>query len=91
MKVALFASATLALASAALAQQPSQAQINAIRRSCRADYQAHCAGVPTGGRAALQCLQRNAASLSPPCQNSVAAIGKGGAQPRAATATPRQR
>ncbi len=40
-------------APAALAQQPSRAQIGAIRANCRADYQAHCASVPTGGLAAL--------------------------------------
>ncbi|HJS85890.1 MAG TPA: hypothetical protein VJ779_10560 [Acetobacteraceae bacterium] len=88
MKRLFFAPVALAaaLAGTASAQQPSQAQINAIRQSCRADYQAHCAGVPTGGQAALQCLQRNAASLSPPCQQSVAAIGGGAAPPREAAA-----
>ncbi len=92
MKVSFFVSAALAataLAGVASAQQPSQAQLNAIRQSCRADYQAHCATVPTGGQAALQCLQQNAASLSPPCQQSLAAIGGGGGTPpRAAMAAP---
>ncbi len=91
MKASFFASVALAaaaLAGTASAQQPSQAQLNAIRQSCRADYQAHCAGVPTGGQAALACLQQNAASLSPPCQQSLAAISGGGAPPRAATAAP---
>jgi hypothetical protein len=59
------------------AQQPSQA--DAIRQSCRGDYQAHCAGVPTGGAAALQCLQRNLPSLSPVCQSAVSATEAGGA------------
>jgi hypothetical protein len=36
----------------ALAQQPTEAQINAIRQACRADYQTYCASVPTGGSAA---------------------------------------
>jgi cysteine rich repeat protein len=91
MKALLFASAAFAitaLAGAASAQQPTQAQANAIRQSCRADYQAHCASVPTGGQAALACLQQNAASLSPPCQQSLAAIGGGGAPSRAAPAAP---
>ena len=61
------------LASGALAQQPTQAQANAIRQSCRSDYQAHCASVPTGGSAALQCLKDNLASLSPGCQGAVGA------------------
>jgi hypothetical protein len=60
------------------AQQPTQAQANAIRQSCRADYQSHCASVPTGGSAALACLQQNASSLSPPCQQALAAVGGGG-------------
>jgi hypothetical protein len=58
---------------AADAQQPTQAQANAIRQSCRSDYQAHCASVPTGGTAALQCLQSNVAKLSPACQQAVGA------------------
>ena len=45
----------------ASAQQPTSAQASAIRSACRADYQANCAGVPTGGEAALACLQQNAA------------------------------
>ena len=91
MKASLFASAALAfaaLAGTASAQRPSQAQINAVRQSCRADYQALCAGVPTGGQEALQCLKRNAASASPPCQQSLAAIGGGGAPPNSAMAAP---
>jgi hypothetical protein len=57
------------------AQQPTQAQIIAIRQACRADYQAHCATVPTGGAAALQCLQQNAQSVSAACQHALSAIG----------------
>jgi hypothetical protein len=53
----------------------SSAQANAIRQSCRADYQAYCASVPTGGSAALECLQQNAARLSPSCQQAVGAVG----------------
>ncbi len=64
----------------ASAQQPTQAQASAIRQSCAADYRAHCASVPTGGAAALACLQQNAASVSPSCQRELAAVG-GGAAP----------
>jgi hypothetical protein len=72
------------------AQQPSQAQASAIRQACRADYQAHCASVPTGGSEALNCLKENAASLSSPCQRAVAAVGgtKPSAQGRAPAAAP---
>ncbi|MCC7346483.1 MAG: hypothetical protein IT538_03710 [Variibacter sp.] len=72
-----------------LAQQPSQAQVNAIRQSCRSDYMAHCASVPAGGAAALDCLRQHASSLSAACQQAVNAIqapataakGKGKAAP----------
>jgi hypothetical protein len=74
----------VAFTGAAGAQQPSQAQADAIRQSCRGDYQAHCAGVPTGGSAALQCLQRNLASLSSPCRTAVSAT-EGGSAPSAAS------
>ena len=66
----------------AAAQQPSQAQINAIRAACRGDFQAHCAGVQPGGSAALACLKKNVAALSPACQKAVTAVG-GAAAPAA--------
>ncbi len=73
----------------ALAQQrPTQAQINAIRQSCRSDYQAHCSSVPTGGSAALACLQQNAESLSPACGRAVAAAGGGSAGGGSESAAP---
>jgi hypothetical protein len=73
------------LAGTAAAQQPSQAQVNAVRQSCRGDYQSYCASVPTGGKASLQCLQQHLDVLSPPCHDAVAALG-GGAQSRPAAA-----
>jgi len=73
----------LGAAGAAGAQHPSQAQANAIRQSCRSDYQAHCSSVPTGGAAALQCLQANIASLSPACQSAVGATERGATAPPA--------
>ncbi len=60
------------------AQQPTSAQQAAIRSACRADYQSHCASVPTGGSAALQCLMQNAPSLSPGCQQALSAVQGGG-------------
>jgi hypothetical protein len=69
----LAAMALIAGGKTAAAQQPTQAQADAIRQSCRADYQAHCSNVPTGGSAALQCLRTNLASLSPGCQSAVGA------------------
>jgi hypothetical protein len=62
-----------ALAGPALAQKPTQAQIGAIRQACRSDHQTHCSNVPTGGSAALACLQQNAQSLSAPCQQALGA------------------
>jgi hypothetical protein len=62
------------------AKKPNSAQVAAIRSACRSDYQQNCAGVPTGGAAALSCLQKNKANLSANCQKAVSAAG-GGAAP----------
>jgi hypothetical protein len=76
------------------AKKPSSAQVAAIRSSCRSDYQQNCAGVPTGGAAALNCLEKNKANLSASCQKAVNAVGgtaaptAGGAPADAATASP---
>jgi len=77
---------TLAWAAAVAAQQPTQAQANAIRQACRNDYMAHCSSVPTGGAAALDCLKQNAARTSPKCQQALSAIGGAGGEPTAAPA-----
>jgi hypothetical protein len=71
--------------SAAPAAQPSSAQVAAIRSACRSDYPKVCAGVPTGGAAALQCLEKNKTKLSASCEKAVAAAS-GGAAPAAAPA-----
>ncbi|MFO1325316.1 MAG: hypothetical protein U1F15_14820 [Burkholderiales bacterium] len=85
--------ATMVAALPASAQQPTSAQAGAIRQACRSDYPAVCAGVPTGGQAALACLQQNAASTSPACQQALRAVGGASAAapaaaPRAASAMP---
>jgi len=66
----------------AAAQQPTQAQRDAIRASCRSDFMANCASVTPGGKEALECLLRNQAKLSPACNTAVSAI----AAPKAAPA-----
>src|SRR4030081_2833075 len=58
----------------AFSQAPTDAQRSAIRSECRADYEAHCASVPPGGAASLQCLQKNMSSLSSGCQTAVRAV-----------------
>jgi hypothetical protein len=70
-------------AAAAPAGQPTSAQVSAIRSACRSDYPKVCAGVPTGGAPALQCLEKNKAKLTAGCGKAVAAANGGGA----ATAT----
>jgi hypothetical protein len=75
------------------AKKPSDAQIAAIRSACRSDYQKVCAGVPTGGAAALQCLEKNKSKVSGGCQQAVDAASGGAAAPAAggapaATASP---
>jgi hypothetical protein len=62
---------------AAPPKKPSSAQVAAIRSACRSDYMARCAGVPTGGAAALSCLQQNKSKLSARCQQAVNAVGGG--------------
>jgi hypothetical protein len=78
--------AGLSISTESFAQRPSQAQIGAIRSACQSDYPVHCAGVPAGGAAALQCLQKNVANVSPACQTAVNAAGQKSApkQPTAA-------
>jgi hypothetical protein len=75
----LFAAAT-----PASSQAPTDAQRSAIRSECRADYQAHCASIPPGGMASLQCLQQNMSSLSPGCQGAVRAVEAPAATPNTA-------
>jgi outer membrane biosynthesis protein TonB len=72
---------------ATASKKPSSAQIAAIRSSCRSDYQRACAGVPTGGAAALNCLEKNKAELSPSCRKAVSAASGGGASPAAGGGT----
>jgi hypothetical protein len=76
----------LMLVRPAVAQQPSPEQISAIRSSCRADYQAHCASVQPGGPEALACPKKNIAALSPPCQRAVGNVGAAPAQGSSAAA-----
>jgi len=75
-------------AAAPAAGQPTSAQISAIRSACRSDYPKVCAGVPTGGAPALQCLENNKAKLSAGCEKAVAAAGGAGAAAPAAGAAP---
>ena len=73
-------------AAAPAAGQPSSAQISAIRSACRSDYPKVCAGVPTGGAPALQCLEKNKAKLSAGCEKAVSAASGGAAAPAAGAA-----
>jgi hypothetical protein len=68
------------------AKKPSDAQIAAIRSACRSDYPKVCAGVPTGGAPALQCLDKNKSKVSSGCQQALNATG-GGAAPAAGGAS----
>jgi hypothetical protein len=76
------AAAPKATASTA-AKKPSDAQVAAIRSACRSDYQKVCAGVPTGGAPALQCLEKNKAKVSASCQQAVNAASGGTTAPAA--------
>jgi hypothetical protein len=69
-------------AASTAAKKPTDAQIAAIRSACRSDYPKVCAGVPTGGAPALQCLDKNKSKVSSGCQQALNAAG-GGAAPAA--------
>ena len=80
---------TSAKAASTTPGKPSNAQISAIKANCRSDYPKVCAGVPTGGAAALECLEKNKGKLSAACEKAVAAASGGSAVPAAAsTAAP---
>ena len=90
---AFIVTALFAVATPAFSQAPTDAQRSAIRSECRSDYEAHCASVPPGGAASLQCLQKNMSSLSSSCQAAVRAVeapaaSKAEPAPAAATAKP---
>src|SRR6202140_2465459 len=68
------ATAMFMVATRAFSQAPSEAQRSAIRSERRSDYEAHCASIPPGGAASLQCLQENMSSLSSSCQTAVRAV-----------------
>jgi hypothetical protein len=83
----LVLAAALCGAGQTAAQQPSEDQIAAVKSNCRSDFMAKCWGVPRGGTEAFQCLKKNLASLSAPCQQAVqAAIAA--ATPKAPSAAP---
>lgn len=77
-----------AAAAAPAAPQVTAAQQSAIKSACRSDFMSNCSGVQPGGAAALQCLQKNAARLSPSCQAAVGATMPKQAAIPAAAATP---
>jgi hypothetical protein len=68
----------------AAAQQPTEAQRDAIRAACRSDFIANCSGVQPGGKDAFECLLRNDAKLSPSCRTAVNAAAPKPAEPAAA-------
>src|SRR6202451_4750640 len=71
------------------AQQPTQAQRDAIRAACRSDFMANCSGVQPGGKKAFECLLQNDAKLSASCQAAVNAAAPKPAEVTApATAAP---
>ena len=88
----LVASCFIALSLApTAAQQPTQAQRDALRAACRSDFMADCASVQPGGKEALECLLRNEPKLSPSCRSAVNAIAtpaSGGVAPAPTAATP---
>jgi hypothetical protein len=73
------------------AQQPTEAQRDAIRAACRSDFMANCSDVQPGGKEAFECLLRNDAKLSPSCRTAVNAAAPKPAEPvEPAAAAPAQ-
>ncbi|AVA23107.1 MULTISPECIES: cysteine rich repeat-containing protein [unclassified Rhizobium] len=68
--------------------QPTQAQRNAVKSACRSDFMAQCSGVTPGGSQALACLRQHSATLSPSCQQAVAALGGGASAPAGGAQAP---
>lgn len=74
------------LPTALIAQQPTDAQRNAVRSACRSDFIAQCSGVTPGGMEALNCLQQHDASLSKACRDAISALSGGKKKSEAAPA-----
>ena len=69
--------------------QVTAEQQSAIRANCRSDFMSKCSGVTPGGKEALQCLQKNVATLSSGCKTAVSAtLPKPEPAPAAAAAAP---
>jgi hypothetical protein len=83
--VSLSITAVMMTAASASAQIPTSAQRQALRANCVSDYRANCATVPTGGMAALVCLEEHVDKLSTACKSAVLAAE---GHPAAAAATP---
>jgi hypothetical protein len=71
---------------AAIAQQPTADQRNAVKSACRSDFIAQCSGVSPGGIEALTCLQQHSATLSGSCRTAVSDISS--AKPKSTSITP---
>ena len=61
----------LAALTSTTSAQPTTEQQSAIRSACRSDFMSKCSGVTPGGKDALNCLQKNVASLSTACKTAV--------------------
>ena len=58
------------------AQEPTEAERDAIRSACRSDFMAHCSSVQPGGKEALECLLKNDSQLSASCKSAVSAVAR---------------
>jgi hypothetical protein len=79
---------SLAALTTMAAAQVTPEQQSAIRASCRPDFTSKCSGVTPGGKDALQCLQKNVASLAPACKTAVSATIPAPAAPAAPVPKP---
>lgn len=70
----LLAVALVVSATAASAQQLSRQQLMDLRAACETDLKTLCAGIQPGNGRLAQCLRDNAASVSQPCKDQLAAL-----------------
>ncbi|SKA37318.1 cysteine rich repeat-containing protein [Consotaella salsifontis] len=52
----------------------TRAEARAVKQACEADFRRYCPNVQPGGGRILECLQANAARLTPACHSALTTI-----------------
>jgi len=80
-RLALTALALGLMTGVATAQAPTAEQKKQVQSACAADFKKLCRGVKPGGEEALDCLNKNAGTLSDACWGAVSALNPQQGQP----------